>query len=155
LLVVDAGPDLTLVGTLQAALPYNRAIPCYFVRSRGGAQKLGTHEFDEASGVVKVYRTRAFDEFVGDFNAGKILIARGLQVEDEIRKHLPKLKRVMDYDNVGEEVAHWVSPDPENHFWLAIFYTWMAWKLSTESIRAALPVGFTGLIGKARLKTAA
>jgi len=155
LCVVDAGPDLTLVGTLQAALPYNRAIPCYFVRSKGGSQKLGSYEFDEANGVVKVYRTRAFDEFVQCFNAGKVLIAKGLQVEEEIRKHLPKLKRVMDYDNVGEEVAHWVSPDPENHFWLAIFYGWMAWQLSIDNVSSALPVGFPSLIGRARLKSAA
>lgn len=153
LLVVDAGPDITLAKTLQGLLPYNRALPCYFVRGRGKAA-VGFYEIDEVEGVVKVHRTRAFDEFVGEFNRGKIRIARGLAVEPELRAHLTKLKRVMDYDQSGEEVAHWVSPDPENHFWLALFYLWLASKISGDELRIVLPgVGLSGagLVRKVRV----
>ena len=149
LLVIDAGPDNTLAEGVRDTLPYNRGVPCYFVRGSGKAA-LGFYEFDELTGVVKVNRTRAFDEFVRQFNQGKIRFVTGLPVEDTIRAHLAKLKRLHHTDRVGEEVAAWVSPDPENHFWLATFYCWLASQLSDRQPLIVMPALST-LVGTVRI----
>jgi hypothetical protein len=152
-LVVDSGPDISLVQMLKGNLPFNRAVPAYFVRSNGS--KSSIYDFDEDEGVLKVRRNGALDLFVSDFNAGKILLPRGLSCEAEIRAHLPTMKRISTPDGTGEDAVKWVASNPATHFFFSLLYLWLAAKLVQESRRVMLPTGFPSLISKVRLKSAA
>jgi hypothetical protein len=99
-------------------------------------------------------RTRVIDELVSELNAGRIVFAKGLTDENDIRTHLSKPKRIMNMDSVGEESAQWVSQG-DDHYFFALLYAFVADKLAAETTKFALPVGFPSLISKVRLKSAA
>lgn len=149
--VIDAAPDVSMPKFAQGKLPYNQVWGCYFVSGRGKSN-LKMWESDEEEGTVKVTRTRAFDDFVEQFNKGKVLLPRGLPFEKEIQQHLQRLKRVLDLDTSGEEKAKWVASDPETHWFLAIFYAWLAADMAGESSIILPGVMQARLLGRVRLK---
>lgn len=148
--VVDAMPDFTLVRTLQGLLPYNAVYGCYFVRGRGKAN-LASWERVDADGAVKVARTRALDEFVSAFNRGKIRLPLGLRFEEDVKRHLQRMKRINNFDNVGEEQSSWVATDPETHFFFAIFYAWLAAEMSQSSTSILPGLHLGNLIAKVKM----
>lgn len=151
--VIDAAPDITVPKFVAGQLPFNRVWGCYFIRGRGKSN-LAAWELDEEEGVVKVNRTRALDDFVADFNKGLIKLPAGLPFREEICQHLQRLKRVLNYDNVGEETAQWVATDPATHWFLAIFYCWLGQKLSDEAGVGMIPgLDLSRLVGKVRLQS--
>mgnify|MGYP003587249426 CR=1 FL=1 len=148
--VADAAPDFSTVKYLQSVLPYNTIFGAYFVRGRGKSN-LESYEVVQADGVVKVARTRALDEFVAAFNAGRILLPQGLRFEEEVKKHLSRLKRVVSTDGVGEEAAQWVSTDSTDHWFFSIFYCWLAAEMSGTSTSIVQGLDLSRLIAKVKM----
>lgn len=149
--VIDAAPDVTLTRWVAGQLPYGQVHGCYFIRGRGKSD-LRSWAVDEREGVVKVSRTRALDEFVEKMNKGLIRLPVGLVNEEEVRAHMQRLKRVINYDTAGEESAQWITSDSENHWFFAVFYAWLASEMISES-GVGIPVGlsFGNLVSKVRL----
>lgn len=149
--VIDAAPDISTPRWVAGQLPYGQVWGCYFIRGRGKSD-LRSWAVDEREGVVKVSRTRALDEFVEKMNKGLIRLPIGLVDENEVRSHLQRLKRVINYDTAGEESAQWIASDPENHWLFAVFYAWLASEMISES-GVGVPVGlsFGNLVSKVRL----
>jgi hypothetical protein len=128
--VIDSAPDVSVVKYVQNRVSYNSVFGCYFVRSRGKAS-LEIFEADEMEGLVKTQRTQAWDEFVAEFNAGKIRLPKGLAFQQDISDHLERPKRIEHEDAVGEESAIWVSKGAD-HWAFAAFYCWLASKMQEE-----------------------
>jgi len=148
--VIDAAPDVTLPKFAQGRLPYNQVWGCYFVRGRGKSN-LASWEQDEVAGTVKVNRTRALDEFVEQFNKGRVRLPRGLPFEEEIRQHLQRLKRVLNLDTAGEEQAQWIATDPATHWFFAIFYAWLASSMAEQHSGVLPGMTFSRLLGRVRV----
>lgn len=122
--VIDSEPDVSIVKYAQNRVVVNAVYGSHFVRSRGSAT-LDLFVADELEGVIKVSRTRAIDEFVKEFNTGKVLLPKGLRFEQEVKDHLSRPKRIMDEDAIGEEVFKWVSKGAD-HWFFALLYCWLA-----------------------------
>ncbi len=156
--VIDAAPDVTLPKYAQGRLPYNQVWGCYFVRGRGKGT-MTAWEQDEIGGTVKVNRTRGLDAFVEAFNKGRVKLPAGLAAEQgsgiseqEVRQHLQRMKRVLNYDSVGEEQAQWIATDPATHWFFAIFYAWLAQEMVQESGGVLPGMTLGRLIGKVRME---
>jgi len=147
--VIDAGPDASIVKNVQSRTPYNSVLGCYFVRTTRNST-LEIYTEDEVAGMLKAKRTACFDEFVKEFNSGRIKLPMGSHYESEIRKHLLVPKRVMSYDAVGEEQASWVSGGAD-HWALACIYAWLASKLFGEAGSLIVLPGNT-LVSSARMQ---
>lgn len=149
--VIDAAPDISTPRWVAGQLPYNQVWGCYFIRGRGKSD-LRAWAVDEREGVVKVSRTRALDDFVEKMNKGLIKLPAGLGAEEEIRAHMQRLKRVINYDTAGEESAQWIASDPETHWFFAVFYAWLASEMLEES-GVGIPPGLAlgNLVSKVRL----
>ena len=144
--VIDAGPEFTVATKAQTLVP--KVWGCYFTRGSSKSD-LTFYEEKEERGVVMVQRTKAFDEFVAQFNKGDIKICYD-ENEKIIRDHLPNLARVTDFDNLGDENARWVSTGPD-HFLFSMFYCWIASQMVKETMSAvAIP---SHIARKARMKS--
>lgn len=152
--VIDSGPDVSIVRSVQGQTYYNAVLGCQFVRSAVGKGALDLYAVQEAEGVVKVRRTAAIDEFVKEFNRGNILLPKGLPFEQEVREHLDRPKRAVMEDAVGEEQAVWVSKGAD-HFFFALLYCWLAAQLVSGRYKNQLLVvpglGAGNLAGKTKL----
>jgi hypothetical protein len=126
--VIDAGPEFTVTTHAQSQLPYNQVWGCYFTRGRGKSN-LEFYEQKDQDGTVLAQRTKALDEFVNDFNKGKILFRRSDPNSPIIKAHLRCLARVTDADATGDDVSRWVSTG-EDHFFFATFYAWLAYRMT-------------------------
>jgi hypothetical protein len=150
--VIDAGPEFTVTTHAQANLPYNQVWGCYFTRGRGKTN-LEFYEQKDSEGVVTAMRTRALDEFASDFNHGRILFLRSLPHAELIKKHLKVPARVTDSNSAGEDISSWISTSSEDHFFFAVFYTWLAWKMSIGSHHVVADMPESGILfGKARMR---
>ena len=127
--VIDAGPEFTVTTHAQSQLPYNQVWGCYFTRGRGKSN-LEFYEQKDQDGTVLAQRTKALDEFVNDFNKGKILFRRNDPNASIIKAHLRCLARVTDTDATGDDVSRWVSTG-EDHFFFSVFYAWLAYKMTS------------------------
>lgn len=150
--VIDAGPEFTVVTKSQEQLPFNQIWGCYFVRG-SDRQDLTFFKLKEEEGLVNVQRTKAFNEFVEQFNQGKILFRRDCQDKELISKHLSNLVRVSDLNPLGEEIVTWKSIG-EDHYLFATFYAWLASEIVGGGNKTYLaPAGLpAGLVSKTRMK---
>lgn len=137
--VIDSGPDISVVKYAQGRLPYNRCFGGRFVRGKGSAT-MDIYDIDEVAGVLKIKRTAAINDFVGDFNAGRIRLPMGLPFETEIKEHLSRLKRVTNYDAVGEEQSVWISTGAD-HFAFSLIYLYLAARMCEENAAAVVAPG--------------
>lgn len=151
---IDAAPDVSIVSSVQAELPYDAVHGVFFVRGKGKSA-LTIFELDEGKGVMKVARTRAFDACVEAFNAGKIKLPAGSPHEEEIKKHLQAVKRIVNTDATGEEVHTWLSSTTEDHWALALLYLFLATKLAEESQKIYIAPASSLLVSRVKMKTAA
>lgn len=128
--VIDAGPEFTVTTYAQSQLPYNQVWGCYFTRGRGKSN-LDYFEQKEQEGTVLAQRTKALDEFVAEFNKGKILLRRDDPNAPLIKSHLRALARITDQDATGDETSRWVSSGSDDHFFFGLFYSWLAYKMTS------------------------
>jgi len=150
--VMDAGPDISLPRYVKSELPVGNFWGCYFISGKG-KMALAYIEENEEEGVIKVQRTRAMDEFVKQFNAGKVRLPMGLKFEGQVIAHLQKLKRVIDLTSTGEESAKWVTSDPNNHWFFSIFYTWLAAQQSQLRGASSLILPGSLSLGRVRMRS--
>jgi hypothetical protein len=129
--VIDAGPEFTVTTQAQSQLPYNQVWGCYFTRGRGKSN-LEFFETSDAEGTVLAQRTRALDEFVSDFNHGRILFRKDDPTQLLIKAHLRAPARITDKDAAGEDVSRWISSTDDDHFFFSLFYTWLAYRMIAD-----------------------
>lgn len=152
--VIDAGPEFTVTTYAQAQLPYNQVWGCYFTRGRGKSS-LEFYEIKPNEGTVLAQRTKALDEFVADFNKGKILFLRNDPNAALIKAHLRAPARLTEKDSVGDEMSSWVSSSSDDHFFFSVFYAWLAHKLTESKGASLLPPSPEQriLFGRTRMKS--
>lgn len=154
--VIDAAPDVTIVKSVQGRTYYNAVWGAQFVRGSGRSGTLDLFEENEVEGVVKIKRTQALDEFVKEFNTGRIRLPKGLAFETEVREQLERPKRIVNEDAVGEEQAVWVSKGAD-HWFFSLFYCWLAAQMAAgkykNRVLSVQGLSAQQLIGRARLKT--
>jgi hypothetical protein len=148
--VIDASPDLTIPKSIQEDTPYNNVWACFFIRGKGKSS-LTPYELDEVEGVIKANRTKTIDEFVSDFNNGYIKLPMGTAFEDEVKNHLQQLKRITNRDGVGEEQSQWITSSDDNHFFFAVYYCWLAAKLTEDNTKIYVVPASSMLVSKVRL----
>lgn len=129
--VIDAGPEFTVTTQAQSQLPYNQVWGCYFTRGRGKSN-LEFFEARDQEGTVIAQRTRALDEFVADFNHGRILFRKDDPNQQLIKAHLRAPARITDKDAAGEDVSRWISSTDDDHFFFSLFYTWLAYRMVAD-----------------------
>lgn len=154
-LVIDSQPDLTVPRAMVSWGWMGQVLASYFVTG-GGPKTLDLMTVDEEQGVVKVARTRTFDEFVKDLNNNTILLLREHPEIELIISHLSKLRRIKGEDEAdGQIKARWVSTDDEDHYAFALLYLYVAHR-SMDSASAystgAAAVLASKLISRARLR---
>lgn len=148
--IIDSAPDISLPLWLQTKLPYGQIWGAYFVRGRGKAN-LDTVETVIDSGTIKIARSRAFDGFVEAFNKGLIRLPAGMPREPEVRAHLQRMKRVINYDATGDESVIWTATDKENHWLLALLYAWLAAEQVGTSTSIVQGLDLSRLIAKVKM----
>lgn len=149
--VIDSAPDVSICKYVQNRTTYNSVFGSYFIRSRGRAS-LDFFAVDEMEGLVKVQRTQAIDEFVSEFNSGKIRLPKGLPFMEEVKEHLERPKRIEHEDAVGEDSAIWVSKGAD-HWAFSLVYLWLATKMVEEE-GFVFPISSgSAIVSKVRLKT--
>jgi hypothetical protein len=152
-IVIDAMPDVSIVKSVQDQLPIGMAWGCYFVSGRGKSN-LEMFERKDQEGVVSVARTRALDEFVSEFNKGRIRLPKGLPFEAEVKAHLSKMKRIINLDGTGEEKPVWITTDEVNHWFFSVFYCWLADQMMLDGMSAHIPPGLGGFVSKVKMRVA-
>lgn len=153
-LVIDAMPDISVPRALVAESWLGRVLAAYFVTGFG-PKTLSLSEVDEEDGVIKIARTRAFDEMVREINTGGVEFLRDHPELELFIAHLSRLRRVTEEGLEGQEKAKWVSTSDENHYALATLYAFMASRSIEDNDAFALPYGalFGGkVINKIKLR---
>lgn len=148
--VIDAAPDVEIVKYVQRRAIHGCVWGGFFLTGRG-ATDLDTYSTDEANGVVRIKRTALIDEFVKEFNAGRILLPRNLPFEAEVNKHFKKPKRIVKPDAYGEDAATWVSGG-EDHWFFAALYAYLAYLMLEEDTKAKVPVRSGSIVGKVKMR---
>jgi hypothetical protein len=151
---IDAAPDVSIVSSVQAELAYNSVNGVFFTRGKGKSD-LTIFELDEVKGVIKVARTRAFDEFVADFNSGKIKLLAGSPYEEEMKKHFQAIKRIVNTDAVGESVHVWVSSTSDDHWTFSLLYLWLASRLAEDSLKVFIAPASSLLVSRVKMRSMA
>ncbi len=151
---IDAAPDVSIVSSVQTELPYGAVYGSFFVQGKGKSS-LTIFELDEAKGVLKVARTRAFDAFVEEFNAGKIKLPAGSKHEEEMKKHFQAIKRIVDVDAVGEAQGRWVSSSSDDHFTFALLYLWLAAKFVEENCKVYISPASSLFVSRVKMRSVA
>lgn len=147
--VIDAGPDFTLGQTLRQELGefFQQAI---YVRGGDGHPRY--YEYDaekdaEGLGVIKVYRTKAFDTLVQENNKGRWLWPLMQETETEILEHMRGMKRIELPTDEGEKKPKWVKVSDFDHYMHAAMYLKTAIDLDDPlgaSVVVASPTIITG-----------
>ena len=136
--VVDAGPDISSPLALIEKSAWGQAWACYF--TRGSKTRLEDYALDEEKQVVSAARTAIIDKVVKKLNSGKIRLPKKHPEKALMLKHFGTMKRVTRQSEVtGDSVAHWTSTSPENHYFFALVYLYLASELAGEGEVVALP----------------
>lgn len=153
--VIDAAPDVSIVKHVQGRTRHNAVWGAYFIRSTGNAAAtLEIAEEDEKTGMVKIRRTAAIDDFVADFNRGDILLPKGMgpSIEKEVKDHLERPKRIVNEDALGEESAVWVSKGAD-HWFFALFYCWLAARRIEDGTSVILVNSASNILSKVKMRS--
>ncbi len=122
--VIDAGPDFTLGQGLRGELGEFFQQAMYV---RGGDSHPRYHDYDpekdaEGLGVMRIYRTKAFDALVQEHNKGRWLWPLMQETETEILEHMRGMKRIEIPTDEGEKKPKWVKVSDFDHYMHAAMY---------------------------------
>jgi hypothetical protein len=145
----DHGPELGTIKQLKELLPVGGFYSGYF--TRGGQQRLEAYETKEAEATVAISRTRMIDQFVSDFNRGRVILPRNTVHRKEITEHLLNMKRVSHLANTGEEVAIWIATNPATHYMFSLIYLYTAAQMLDNDTNLIVMPSSGGLISTARV----
>jgi Phage terminase large subunit (GpA) len=98
--------------------------------------------------LVKINRTRAFDELMELFKKSKIVIAKG-QDDDKLKSHILSMKRVQGFR--GDEMVYvWEKTSGDDHYFFAMMYSYIAYRLRGTYTGAFGSIG--SLVSKFKVK---
>lgn len=133
-LVVDAGPDITLVNTLVSAKPLGMISACQYVRSVPGLDIITEH--DEGQ-LIKADRSKTLGSLMKRHNSGKIRYPRRLV--DDIFEQLKTLKKIRHTDSNGDEVEKFESTG-DDHYGHSLNYC----EIARQSVEDSMNKGVVG-----------
>lgn len=144
-LVVDAGPDLTLVNQLVDAKPLGVISACQYVRKVSGLDIIA--EKDDGR-IIQADRTKTLDDTMKAHNSAKIRYPRAHV--DDIFAHLKPIKKVRNLDVSGDQVERFESANPEDHFGHALNYARIA-KRALGQFHTTQTVSMPPTVGRLRI----
>lgn len=144
-LVVDAGPDLTLVSTLVNAKGLGAISACQYARTVPGLSVITEHDDGQ---LIKADRTKTLDNVMRRHNAAEIHYPR--RVIDDIFTHLKALKKIRNpnADADGGAVERFEAT-AEDHYGHALNYANIA-RMALEEFNGAGVVGAPAVVKKFR-----
>lgn len=143
-LVVDAGPDITLVNQLIGARHLGAISACQYVRSVPGLDIISEHD-DGA--LIKADRSKTLGETMKAHNAGRIHYPR--QLVDKIFSHLKTVKKVKQMDAQGDQVERFEAMG-EDHYCHALNYARIA-KMALEEFASGPQVAMPPTVGRFKI----
>lgn len=143
-LVVDAGPDITLVNQLVGAKHLGAIVACQYVRSVPGLDIISEHDDGQ---LIKADRSKTLGAVMKAHNSGFVHYPK-TQIED-IFSHLKAVKKIRQVDAQGEEVERFEATG-EDHFTHALNYAYIA-KTAVEEFTSGPQVGAPAAVGKLRI----
>lgn len=145
-MVIDAGPDFSLVKSLQDK--YGDVVnPCVYVKDDFRITNYYTvSEVEKTKNVVNAQRTKGFDSLVESANAEKFIYPLSSEAT-EFREHMNGMVRVEVINEEGELEATWVKKGAD-HYLHALFYFKLACDIEGAGDNSgviAAPYGVTGI----------
>jgi hypothetical protein len=143
-IVVDSNPDLTLVRNLvskfSSSMPVNPAV--YVEDSNRDINVFNLN----ASNVVNIKRTKAFNQLTEEINSGQARFTEG-QHSREYKQHFTQMKRITDKTESGDQVQRWVKLSSEDHFLHSTLYCKTAIGIAGQVEQGAAPVDLFSILG--------
>lgn len=152
--VVDAQPDISVPRALVANAWMGQVLAAYFVTG-AGPRTLDLCSVDVEEGVIKIARTRAFDEMVREINSNGVGLLKEHYELDLFLQHLGRLRKVTGEGIDGQDRSRWISTSDEDHYALAMLYMFIAAKsLEEQNLFVMPPEVLSGkMINRIRLQT--
>lgn len=144
-MVVDAGPDITLVNQLVSARGLGRISACQYVRSVPGLDIISEHDDGQ---LIKADRSKTMGATMKAHNSGFIHYPKE-QVED-IWAHLKTIKKIRSLDVSGDEVERFEATG-EDHYGHALNYANIA-RMAVEEFQSGPQVAAPPMVGRLRMK---
>lgn len=148
-LVVDAMPDISVPKQLIHANYMGKVLASYFITGEG-SKDLKFFDVDESDGIVKVNRTRMFDELAKTVNGGDFVFPAEHPEKKLFLSHMGVLRRVARDGGQGR----WESVG-DDHYCFSLLYAYVAYRSLREGnvgVPAGLLSGGNKLISKFRLR---
>ena len=143
-LVVDAGPDITLVNQLVSAKALGHISACQYVRSVPGLDIISEHDDGQ---LIKADRTKTINDAMVRHNAGDIHYPAKLA--DDIFVHLKALKKIRNLDAAGEDVERFEATG-EDHYAHSLNYANIA-RMALEEFGDEIPFAMPPTVGKMKV----
>ena len=143
-LVIDAGPDITLVNTLVAAKPLGMIAACQYVRSVPGLDIITEHDDGQ---LIKADRSKTLGSLMKRHNSGDIHYPRRLV--DDIFDQLKTIKKIRHTDAQGEEVERFEATG-DDHYGHSLNYCEIARMCIEEDMLGGV-VGAPAMVGTFRI----
>lgn len=143
-LVIDAGPDITLVNTLVGAKGLGAISACEYVRSIPGLDIISEHDDGQ---LIKADRSKTMGETMKSHNAGHVHYPKKLI--DDIFVHLKAVKKIRSVDAQGEDTERFEATG-EDHYSHALNYALIA-RRALEEFAPDIGVSMPPTVGKLRV----
>jgi predicted nucleic-acid-binding Zn-ribbon protein len=144
-LVIDAGPDITLVNQLVGAKGLGQISACQYVRSIPGLDIISAHDDGQ---LIKADRSKTLEDTMRNHNLGNIHYPKPL-VED-VFGHLKNIKKVRKMDASGDYVDRFEATG-DDHFGHALNYAFIASRAVDEFYQDK-GVSMPPMVGKLKVK---
>ena len=144
-LVVDAGPDITLVNQLVSAKGLGQISACQYVRSVPGLDIISEHDDGQ---LIKADRSKTMGDTMKQHNAGFIHYPK--QVIDDIFPHLKAIKKIRRPDASGDTVETFEATG-DDHFGHALNYANIA-SMALDEFSSSMGVTMPPMVGAFRMK---
>lgn len=143
-MVVDAGPDITLVNQLVGAKPLGHISACQYVRSIPGLDIISEHDDGQ---LIKAERSKTLGSVMKAHNAGFIRYPKKLI--DGIFAHLKAIKKISRPDASGDRVESFEATG-DDHYGHAINYAMIA-RIALEDFKDQPEVSAPPMVGKLKM----
>jgi hypothetical protein len=144
-LVIDAGPDITLVNNLVSARGLGRISACQYVRSVPGLDIISEHDDGQ---LIKADRSKTMGAVMKAHNSGFIHYPRTLV--DDIWSHLKTIKKIRNLDVSGEDVERFEATGAD-HFGHALNYVNIA-RMALDEFQSGPAVAAPPTIKRLKMK---
>lgn len=143
-LVIDAGPDITLVNQLVGAKALGQISACQYVRSVPGLSIISEHDDGQ---LIKADRSKTMGATMKAHNAG--FIHYPMKLAADVFAHLKSIKKIRNLDVSGEDVERFEATG-EDHYGHALNYAMVA-RMAVEEFGTEIGVAAPPTVGRLRL----